>query len=312
LFSSHSLCPASGKPFSRDSVQLLGNAFAASTAALLLSFTILFGMQHNARPAGQPAYASIVAAAHFAPRDSVLGMVDNVEQHAEGLVHWWNNSYTGLGKVMTLPPLEAMRHDQAAALDRTPAWQSLKESMHLPEEALDFSEVGMSSQELMARWEPYIKEASKRFALPVDWIKAVMKVESGGRTLLGGRPIESAAGALGVMQVMPDTYEMMRAKYNLGPDMSNPHDNIIAGAAYLRELHKRYGYPNMFAAYNAGPGRLQDHLSSHRPLPEETQAYICNVTKLAGKPMSKVVEKRTASNAPAHHRVHMEYAANTK
>ena len=60
------------------------------------------------------------------------------------------------------------------------------------------------------------------------------------------------------------------------------HDNIFAGAAYLRELHDRYGSPGFLAAYNAGPTRYEDHLATGRPLPAETRAYVANVGPLIG------------------------------
>jgi hypothetical protein len=49
----------------------------------------------------------------------------------------------------------------------------------------------------------------------------------------------------------------------------------MAGAAYLRWLHKRYGFPKMFAAYNAGPGRVE----RGGKLPAETRAYVGGITK---------------------------------
>ncbi|MDP1961046.1 MAG: lytic transglycosylase domain-containing protein, partial [Reyranella sp.] len=58
--------------------------------------------------------------------------------------------------------------------------------------------------------------------------------------------------------------------------------NIAAGAAYLRELHDRYGAPGFLAAYNAGPGRYENHLATGRPLPSETQSYVAAVASLIG------------------------------
>lgn len=133
-----------------------------------------------------------------------------------------------------------------------------------------------ASQNMM-RWQPIIAEAATRFALPADWIARVMEAESGGQTTLNDQPIKSKAGAMGLMQVMPDTYETMRVTYRLGADPYDPHDNILAGAAYLRLLYQRYGYPNLFAAYNAGPARFDDFLYRDRSLPAETTAYIARV-----------------------------------
>jgi len=124
------------------------------------------------------------------------------------------------------------------------------------------------------RWQPLIAEAAAGFAIPAPWIRVVMKAESGGRARLAGRPITSRAGAMGLMQVMPGTYAEMRLQHGLGPDPHDPRDNILAGTAYLREMYDRFGFPGLFAAYNAGPGRYQEHLDHGRPLPAETRDYL--------------------------------------
>lgn len=129
----------------------------------------------------------------------------------------------------------------------------------------------------VARWQHLIAEASVRFGIPVAWIERVMRAESGGRTTLGGRPIVSRAGAMGLMQLMPGTWAEMRAAHGLGDDPHDPRDNILAGTAYLRRMYDRFGYPGMFAAYNAGPARYADHLARGRALPQETRAYLANV-----------------------------------
>ena len=134
------------------------------------------------------------------------------------------------------------------------------------------------SAQSVAEWRPYIAEASGQFGVPVAWIERVMRVESGGRLRLDGRPITSPAGAMGLMQLMPATWAEMRDVYRLGRDPYDPRDNIIAGTAYLRMMHDRFGYPGMFGAYNAGPGRYAEHLATGRALPGETRAYLAAVT----------------------------------
>jgi Transglycosylase SLT domain/SPOR domain len=126
-------------------------------------------------------------------------------------------------------------------------------------------------------WGPYIREASKRYDVPDLWIRSVMRVESGGNLYLGGQLVTSSVGAMGLMQVMPETYDELRARYNLGDDPYDPHDNILAGAAYLREMYDIYGSPGFLAAYNAGPRRLDDYLSNNRPLPDETRRYVAMI-----------------------------------
>ena len=157
-------------------------------------------------------------------------------------------------------------------------------------------ESGMGPKDLMDRWQPLISEASKRFAVPEDWIRAVMRIESGGRTILFGRPITSGAGAMGLMQLMGDTYNEMRTRNGLGADPYNARDNIMAGTAYLRELYMKYGYPRLFAAYNAGPGRLEDHLHNGHALPTETRIYVRLATDGA-VPASFGEAKRVAKNS---------------
>lgn len=126
---------------------------------------------------------------------------------------------------------------------------------------------------LVDHWRREIDQAAIRFQLPSNWIARVIQVESGGHALVDGRPIRSAKGAMGLMQIMPATWEMLRNRYRLGADPDDPHDNIMAGAGYLRALYDRFGYPALFAAYNAGPARYQDFIWGRASLPAETQAY---------------------------------------
>jgi hypothetical protein len=166
-------------------------------------------------------------------------------------------------------------------------------------------EDAMSPSQLMQRWEPMIAAAARRFKIPAAWIRNVMRSESGGRTLLNGQPITSDRGALGLMQVEPETYAEMAAQYRLGEDPFNPKDNIYAGAAYLRWLHGKYGFPAMFAAYNAGPGNLEHHLHQGAPLPAETRAYVAGITRALHKGeawMTRGSNKLTLT-APNGHKV---------
>ena len=145
----------------------------------------------------------------------------------------------------------------------------------------------------IARWSPAIAEASSRFAIPKQWIRRVILAESGGYTMLEGRPIVSSAGAMGLMQLMPNTWLEMRSELALGQNPFDPHDNIIAGAAYLKSMYERFGYPGLFAAYNAGPARYAAYLSGTANLPFETRSYVARIV-----PISRSKE-RTAAKAAA-------------
>ena len=126
----------------------------------------------------------------------------------------------------------------------------------------------------ISQWDEMIEDAARRFNLPPSWVRGVMRMESGGQTMLNGRPITSSAGAMGLMQVMPETFAAMTRRYGLGSNPYEPRANILAGTAVLREMYDRYGPDDFLAAYNAGPGRVDDHLRSGRPLPFETQHYV--------------------------------------
>ena len=178
----------------------------------------------------------------------------------------------GLVTMLCLQGAEAAGPEAAAASTRkgftagTPL--SSRQSVFQREQA-------MTPGQLVKRWQPMVAKASRRFGVPVTWINAVMRVESGGRTMLSEKmPMVSEKGAVGIMQVMPKTYAEMRTQHRLGPEPFDPNDNIQAGTAYLRWLKSKYAYPAIFAAYNAGPTRVDDFLAQGTPLPDETRAYI--------------------------------------
>ena len=126
-------------------------------------------------------------------------------------------------------------------------------------------------------WGPYIIEAATKYDVPERWVREVVRQESGGRLYEHGKLIISSAGAMGLMQVMPATYDELRARYHLGEDPYEPHDNIMAGTAYLREMYDLYGNPGFLAAYNAGPGRYDDYLTRNKGLPTETRNYVAKI-----------------------------------
>ncbi|MES2338771.1 MAG: lytic transglycosylase domain-containing protein [Pseudomonadota bacterium] len=144
-----------------------------------------------------------------------------------------------------------------------------------------------------------VAEASRRFGVPAAWIWRIIAVESAGDAAAVSR-----AGAMGLMQIMPATYNALRRRHGLGTDPFDIRDNIVAGTGYLRELHDRYGAFGMLAAYNAGPGRWEDHLASGRALPQETQRYLAQLAPaivpgtIARRPLGGTVASASPSAAP--------------
>ncbi len=125
--------------------------------------------------------------------------------------------------------------------------------------------------------DAYITEAAQRFGIPVRWIRAVMQAESAGNS----RAV-SSAGAMGLMQIMPGTWAELRAAHGFGSDPFDRRENILAGAAYLRQMYDQFGAPGFLAAYNAGPGRYAEHLRTGRALPRETRRYVAALSRELG------------------------------
>ncbi|HYP63117.1 MAG TPA: lytic transglycosylase domain-containing protein [Acidocella sp.] len=145
-------------------------------------------------------------------------------------------------------------------------------------------------------WGPYVQEAAARYSIPQQWIRAVMAQESGGE-----EQAVSPVGAMGLMQIMPGTYDELRDENGLGPDPFNPEDNILAGAAYIREMYDRYGSPGFLAAYNAGPEAVDSYLAGQSGLPDETVNYLAAVTPNLGNalPMSGALANYEVASAAA-------------
>lgn len=129
-------------------------------------------------------------------------------------------------------------------------------------------------------------------AFPASRLDAITAdTESGGRRYgANGRLLTSPKGALGEMQVMPATAR--DPGFGLRPaDPGNPDDLARLGREYRAKMESRYGgdLPSMWAAYNAGPGRVDDLKRRHGPdwlqnAPRETRDYIArNFSKLRSR-----------------------------
>jgi hypothetical protein len=129
---------------------------------------------------------------------------------------------------------------------------------------------------------PHVREAALAYGLPEHWIYAVIRQESAGK--IGA---VSAAGAMGLMQLMPPTWQRQRSRLALGNNPFEPRANILAGASYLREMYDLFGPDGFLAAYNAGPGRYRQWRDQGRPLPAETRAYVAALSATLMHPGSE-------------------------
>ena len=144
------------------------------------------------------------------------------------------------------------------------------------------------------QFQAHISEASQRFAIPESWIRAVIIAES-----RGDRQAVSPRGAMGLMQLMPGTWDELREQHGLGTDPYDPRTNILAGTAYLKAMYERFGSPGLFAAYNAGPGRYAEYLRTGKPLPAETRAYVAGIETALADALETVVTNAKTRPSPA-------------
>ncbi len=102
----------------------------------------------------------------------------------------------------------------------------------------------------------FIAEASRRFGVPAAWIRVVIRAESAG----DARAV-SSAGAMGLMQIMPNTWPSCARVTVWVPIRSMPATMFTPARRICAKLHDRYGAPGFLAAYHAGPGRYDDYLA---------------------------------------------------
>ena len=124
------------------------------------------------------------------------------------------------------------------------------------------------------RFSSFINTAAKRYNLAPELIQAIIKVESSFNPFA-----ISEKGAMGLMQLMPETAKEMNV---LAP--FEPEDNIMGGSRYLRKLFDLFDgdMELVLAAYNAGPNRIMGN--GHRiPKIPETEQYVEKVLREYGK-----------------------------
>ena len=149
-------------------------------------------------------------------------------------------------------------------------------------------------------YDRHFRKYSKRYFGPLfdwHWFKAQAIAESG----LNADAV-SVVGAIGLMQIMPDTFKEINDKNPHFAEVDKPRWNIAAGIYYDRLLYRKFPTtPEQdrlylaLASYNAGYGRILNasrKLETTAPLwhqvkpymPRETQAYVVRIIKLMGNP----------------------------
>ena len=136
------------------------------------------------------------------------------------------------------------------------------------------------------QYEDVVKKYAREYGVPEYVVYAVIRTESGFDS-----SAKSDAGALGLMQIMPETFDMLLTQTHDGYELGmlyDPDTNIKYGTYFLRSLYLRYNdWETVYAAYNAGAGRVDGWLAdpAHSaggkltdiPI-EETEEYVAKVS----------------------------------
>ena len=132
----------------------------------------------------------------------------------------------------------------------------------------------VASRAAREQFEPLVREYAARHALRPDLVRAVIQVESGFNPRA-----RSPKGAMGLMQLMPDTARELGVL-----DPYDPAENIRGGTKYLRQLLDRFDGDEelALAAYNAGPGAV-DRYGRQIPPYRETRDYVRKVGSVDGR-----------------------------
>lgn len=135
----------------------------------------------------------------------------------------------------------------------------------------------------VADHDAIFEAAAKEWNVHPNLLRAIAQQESGGKPRAVSR-----AGAVGVMQIMPDTGRELGLV-----DPTNAEQSIYAGAKYLSQMLDKYRRPELaLAAYNAGPGRVDAYIAGKGALPNETQAYVPAVTGHYRRMTQQVADRR--------------------
>lgn len=121
-------------------------------------------------------------------------------------------------------------------------------------------------------YNEYVEYYSEIYGVPENTIYAVIRTESGF-----DKDAVSSVGAVGLMQIMPDTYEwLLRIRHaEKAGELTDPRVNVEFGSYLLSYLYEKFeDWSTVFAAYNAGMNRVSSWLADERYSSDGKLTYI--------------------------------------
>ncbi len=150
-----------------------------------------------------------------------------------------------------------------------------------------------SSADYIESYKVLAEKTAKRYALDPDLVKAVIEIESGWNP----RAV-SSRGAIGLMQLMPDTAMDMGVR-----NPYDPEQNIEGGVKYLKRLVDRFGDVKLaLAAYNAGPSVVKRYGSV--PPYAETLLYVQDILFQSNSDNGRPLKRSLQNNRKRNERIY--------
>lgn len=143
----------------------------------------------------------------------------------------------------------------------------------VPGDDLILEEVSVSDDQVGDGIDAIVRRKARQYGVDEALVRSVVRMESGGNPR-----VVSKAGAMGVMQLMPGTAEMLGVM-----DPFDPEQNVDGGVRYLKKLLGRYAgdETKALAAYHSGPGNV-DRYGGVPPHPAVNR-YVKCVLAMTGR-----------------------------
>jgi soluble lytic murein transglycosylase-like protein len=154
--------------------------------------------------------------------------------------------------------------------------QTVTSAVESGEDMITAAVAGWKQVQLGPTWVPVINAAEAQYGIPPDLLARVAYQESHFRPdIISGNKV-SSAGALGIMQLMPQYFDTVRVSRPFTD--SDTSAQIQQAAGELARLYNYYGdWALSLAAYNDGQGNVDAYRAGTRPLPDKTYSYVSDI-----------------------------------